>query len=106
MYEIGQVSRRKERNIRIEPTLVSAQTSHVMDAAAYWIANQLKKRTKLTIWPHHKLIPIHRIQNSHGRHAKMMVDLVLFRLGQPAVTWTGESISYLNVPRFASVRAL
>lgn len=42
----------------------------------------------------------------YGRHARMMADLVLRRLGEPALSWGSASLTDLNDLRRAYIEAL
>ncbi|MEO0872417.1 MAG: Fic family protein, partial [Pseudomonadota bacterium] len=55
---------------------------------------------------HHRLVYIHPFPNGNGRHARMMADLVLRRLGAPSLSWGGGSLADLNELRRAYVDAL
>ena len=82
--------RRTERNIGIEPYLIGVQTSQLMGDAAYWVENETYEPTELAVRLHHKLVFIHPFPNGNGRHARLMADLLLRRLGAPALSWGGR----------------
>jgi Fic-DOC domain mobile mystery protein B len=98
--------RRTERNIGIAPHLIGAQTSQLMSDAAYWLEQGTYAPTELAVRVHHGLVLIHPFANGNGRHARMMADLVLRRLGQPALSWGGGSLSNISELRRAYVDAL
>lgn len=98
--------RRTERNIGIAPHMIGVQTSQLMGDAAYWVENGTYEPTELAVRLHHKLVYIHPFPNGNGRHARMMADLVLRRLGAPALSWGGGSLADLNELRRAYVDAL
>lgn len=98
--------RRTERNIGIAPHLIGMQTSQLMSDAAYWLAQQTYGPTELAVRVHHGLVLIHPFANGNGRHARMMADLVLRRLGQPALSWGGGSLNDISALRRAYVDAL
>ena len=41
---------------------------------------------------HHRLVAIHPFPNGNGRHARMMADLLVERLGKPRFTWGSQSL--------------
>ena len=41
---------------------------------------------------HHRLVAIHPFPNGNGRHARLMADLLVERLGQPRFTWGRRSL--------------
>lgn len=98
--------RRTERNIGIAPHMIGVQTSQLMGDAAYWVENATYEPTELAVRLHHRLVYIHPFPNGNGRHARMMADLVLRRLGAPSLSWGGGSLADLNELRRAYVDAL
>ena len=98
--------RRTERNIGIAPHMIGVQTSQLMGDAAYWVENGTYEPTELAVRLHHRLVYIHPFPNGNGRHARMMADLVLRRLGVPSLSWGGGSLADLNELRRAYVDAL
>ena len=46
---------------------------------------------------HHQLVLVHAFPNGNGRHARLMADLLITRLGQPRLTWGGTSASRISV---------
>jgi Fic-DOC domain mobile mystery protein B len=41
---------------------------------------------------HHRLVAIHPFPNGNGRHARLMADLLVERLGRPRFTWGRQSL--------------
>jgi Fic-DOC domain mobile mystery protein B len=98
--------RRTERNIGIAPHMIGVQTSQLMGDAAYWLEHQTYEPTELAVRVHHRLVFIHPFPNGNGRHARMMADLVLRRLGKPSLSWGGGSLTDINDLRRAYAEAL
>jgi Fic-DOC domain mobile mystery protein B len=98
--------RRTERNIGIAPFLIGVQTSQLMGDAAYWVQHETYEPIELAVRLHHKLVFIHPFPNGNGRHARLMADLLLQRLGVPALSWGGGSLNDLTALRRAYVDAL
>lgn len=98
--------RRTERNIGIAPHMIGAQTSQLLGDAAYWVDHQTYAPIELAVRLHHKLVFIHPFPNGNGRHARMMADLVLQRLGAPPLSWGGGSLTDINDLRRTYVDAL
>lgn len=98
--------RRTPRNIGVEPHMIGLQTSQLMRDAAYWLEHLTYEPTELAVRVHHRLVFIHPFPNGNGRHARMMADLVLRRLGTPALSWGGGSLKDINELRRTYVDAL
>jgi len=98
--------RRTERNIGIAPYRIGADTSTLMDDATYWTAHETYEPTELSVRLHHRLVYIHPFPNGNGRHARMMADLLLRKLGAAPLSWGGGSLIDLSDLRRAYVEAL
>lgn len=98
--------RRTERNIGIAPHMIGVQTSQLMADAWYWLEHETYEPVELAVRVHHRLVFIHPFANGNGRHARMMADLVLRRLGRPALSWGGGSLKQISEVRRAYVAAL
>lgn len=98
--------RRTERNIGIAPHMIGVQTSQLMADACYWLEHETYEPVELAVRVHHRLVFIHPFANGNGRHARMMADLVLRRLGRPALSWGGGSLKQISEVRRAYVAAL
>ena len=55
---------------------------------------------------HHRLVAIHPFPNGNGRHARLMADLLVERLGQPRFTWGSRSLVDASTTRQAYIAAL
>lgn len=98
--------RRTERNIGIAPHMIGVQTSQLMADAWYWLEHETYEPVELAVRVHHRLVFIHPFANGNGRHARMMADLVLRRLGRPALSWGGVSLKQISEVRRTYVAAL
>jgi len=45
----------------------------------------------------HQLVLIHAFPNGNGRHARLMADLLITRIGRPRLTWGGISATRISV---------
>ena len=98
--------RRTERNIGIAPHLIGIETTTLMGDARYWVDHQSYDATEIAVRLHHRLVFIHPFPNGNGRHARMMADLLVRRLGKPALTWGGGALADIGDLRRAYVAAL
>jgi Fic-DOC domain mobile mystery protein B len=55
---------------------------------------------------HHRLVAIHPFPNGNGRHARMMADLLVERLGKARFTWGSKSLVDPNDTRKQYIAAL
>ena len=55
---------------------------------------------------HHRLVAIHPFPNGNGRHARLIADLLIERLGRPRFTWGSASLPDANETRQRYIAAL
>jgi Fic-DOC domain mobile mystery protein B len=55
---------------------------------------------------HHRLVAIHAFPNGNGRHARLMADLLIERLGGQAFTWGGGTLADVGQLRTRYIAAL
>ena len=79
--------RTTERNIGIAPYRIGTETAQLFDDAAFWVANETYEPDELAVRLHHRLVFVHPFPNGNGRHARMMADLIIRRLGAPPFSW-------------------
>lgn len=79
--------RKSEKNIGVAPEQIAVRLRELcLDVQA-----QIEHKT----WPpdeiaarfHHRLVAIHPFANGNGRHARIMTDLLLVRLGRERFAW-------------------
>lgn len=98
--------RDKELNIGIAPHLIAAEMAALFDNTRYWINNKTFEPDQIAARFHHRLTQIHGFPNGNGRHARMMADLLIEKLGGKAFTWGRGKIHETGALRQAYVAAL
>lgn len=98
--------RHTERNIGVAPHRIGAETAALLNDAQYWVDNAIYKPTETAVRLHHRLVYIHPFPNGNGRHARMMADLLLRRLGEPPLTWGGGALADIGELRATYITAL
>ena len=61
---------------------------------------------ELAVRFHHQLVAIHPFPNGNGRHARLMADLLVQRLGMPRFSWGSVSLVDTGEVRSAYLEAL
>jgi Fic-DOC domain mobile mystery protein B len=84
--------RRTERNIGIPVQEIREKLVALFGDVRYWIANQTFSPDEIAVRFHHRLVAIHPFPNGNGRHARLMADLFLMKLGRPAFTWGSREL--------------
>ena len=98
--------RKTELNIGIAPHLVPAQMPALFDDVRYWVEHQTYPPDEIAIRLHHRLTQIHGFPNGNGRHAQMMADLLIEKLGGQPFTWGSGSIHDTGTLRKTYINAL
>jgi len=98
--------RQTERNIGIEPYRIPAETPVLFDDVRHWIEHGTYSPDEIAIRLHHRLVAIHPFPNGNGRHARLMADLLIERLGGDAFSWGGASLADVGALRAQYVSAL
>ena len=73
--------RQNELNIGIAPHLVAAEMPIMFDNTRFWVENKTFEPDEIAVRLHHRLTQIHGFPNGNGRHARMMADLLIEKLG-------------------------
>jgi Fic-DOC domain mobile mystery protein B len=98
--------RQNEINLGIAPHMVAAEMPVMFDNARYWIDNKTFPPDEIAVRLHHRLTQIHGFPNGNGRHARMMADLLIEKLGGEPFTWGSGGIRDAGTLRDTYVQAL
>src|SRR5882757_390837 len=98
--------RQNELNIGIAPHLVSAEMPAMFDNTRFWVENKTFLPDEIAVRLHHRLTQIHGFPNGNGRHARMMADLLIEKLGGKAFTWGSGTIHETGALRDTYIAAL
>jgi len=94
------------RNIGIEAYRIREELPMTLGNARYWIEAEVYPPDELAVRLHHSLVSVHPYPNGNGRHARMMADLLIERLGGEAFTWGGAILVQNDELRTAYISAL
>ncbi len=89
--------RQSNKNIGVDWPQVSVKLRDLLDNTRYQIENHVFNEDEVAVRFHHQLVLIHAFPNGNGRHARLMADLLIMRLGRPRLTWGGASASLTPV---------
>ena len=68
--------------------------SELLQNSRYQIEHQVFNEDEVAVRFHHQLVLIHAFANGNGRHARLLADLLIMRLGRPRLTWGSASESH------------
>lgn len=98
--------RRTGKNIGIDASRIAVEMPPMLDDVCYWVEHETFSPEEIAVRLHHRLTAIHPFPNGNGRHARLMADLLIERLGGQAFSWGGGSLADLGELRTRYVAAL
>ena len=98
--------RQTERNIGIAAYRIPMEMATLFDDVRYWAEHATYPPDEMAVRLHHRLVAIHPFPNGNGRHARMMADLLIERLGGEPFSWGGGSLADVGELRARYVAAL
>lgn len=98
--------RQSNKNIGVDWTQISVKLRVLLDNTRYWIDHNVYEIDEAVVRFHHQLVWIHPFPNGNGRHARMMADHLMVRLGRPRLSWGSSSIDTISSTRARYLEAL
>jgi Fic-DOC domain mobile mystery protein B len=98
--------RQSELNIGIAANRIPMEMPAMLDDVRYWVDHNTYPSDEIAVRLHHRLTQIHAFPNGNGRHARMMADLLIERLGGKPFSWGGDSLADVGTLRAQYVAAL
>ena len=83
--------RTTEKNIGVSAWQIAIDLRGLLDDTRLWVEQSVFEPDELAVRFHHRLVAIHLFPNGNGRHARLMADLLVSRLGGAAFTWGGDT---------------
>lgn len=84
--------RKSDKNIGVYWPHIGVELKKLLDDVRYQIEHGTFPADEIAVRFHHRLVAIHAFPNGNGRHARMMADLLVGRLGQPRFSWGSLSL--------------
>lgn len=78
----------------------------MLDDVKYWADHRTFAPDEIAIRLHHRLVEIHPFPNGNGRHARLIADLLIQRLGGQPFSWGSGSLKTVGELRKRYVEAL
>jgi Fic-DOC domain mobile mystery protein B len=98
--------RTSQRNIGIDYWLIPMELRQLLDDSKAWIEFGTHPADEIAVRFHHRLVRIHPFPNGNGRHARLMADLLVMRLGRERFSWGRESLRDRGSARTRYLEAL
>jgi Fic-DOC domain mobile mystery protein B len=84
--------RRTEKNIGMPVHEIREKLAASFGDVRYWIEKRTFSADEIAVRFHHRLAFIHPFVNGNGRHARLMADVLVMKLGRPAFTWGSSDL--------------
>jgi Fic-DOC domain mobile mystery protein B len=98
--------RKSERHLGIPFYQIPAAVRHLLGDTKAWIGYNTYPPDEIAVRFHHRLVQIHPFPNGNGRHARMMADLLVMRLGGERFSWGRDSLRDAGTMRQRYIAAL
>lgn len=85
--------RSSNKNIGVDWSQVAVKLRELLDNTHYQIEHHVFEADEMAVRFHHQLVWIHAFPNGNGRHARLMADLLVMRLGHSRLSWGGNAAS-------------
>ncbi|UGY30434.1 mobile mystery protein B (plasmid) [Bradyrhizobium barranii subsp. apii] len=106
VWEWAGAYRQTERNIGVAAYRIAPDLAALFDDVRYWIEHDTYPADEIAARFHHRLVSIHPFPNGNGRHARLMADLLIEKLGGALFSWGGGSLADVGELRARYVATL
>ena len=98
--------RKSDKNIGVDWLDIGVELRKLFADANYQSEHASFPADEIAARFHHRLVAIHPFPNGNGRHARLMADLLVERLGRPRFTWGSRSLIDVSDVRLRYIAAL
>jgi len=98
--------RTSERNLGIAFYKIPVTLRQLIEDTKAWIEYKTYPTDEIAVRFHHRLVQIHPFANGNGRHARLMGDLLVMRLGAERFSWGSANLQDAGAVRQRYIAAL
>lgn len=98
--------RTSEQNLGIPFYQIPVALRQLLDDTKAWIEYKTYQPDEIAVRFHHRLVQIHAFPNGNGRHARLMADLLVMRLGAERFSWGRANLQDPRAMRKRYITAL
>ncbi|HUW25552.1 MAG TPA: mobile mystery protein B [Gallionella sp.] len=98
--------RTTDKNTGVEWQQVGVKLRDLLNDVRYQVEHATYTPDEIAARFHHRLVAIHPFPNGNGRHARMMADLLIQKLGQPKFSWGSKRLTEASETRARYIEAL
>jgi len=95
-----------EKNIGVPVHEIRERLMALLGDVRYWIENKTYSPDEIAVRFHHRLVSIHAFPNGNGRHARLIADVLVMKLGNPALTWGSANLVEDGASRTRYLKAI
>ena len=81
-----------EKNLGVPFHEIPERLGILFGNARFWIENDTYPADEIAVRFHHDLVFIHPFPNGNGRHARLIADVLVMRLGGPGFSWGSKEL--------------
>jgi Fic-DOC domain mobile mystery protein B len=85
--------RKTNKNIGVPFHEIAEKLAVLLGDVRFWIDNATYPADEIAVRFHHRLVAIHPFPNGNGRHARLIADALLIKLGRHVLTWGQSDLS-------------
>jgi Fic-DOC domain mobile mystery protein B len=98
--------RKAGKNIGVPFDEIRERLAALFGDVRYWIGNGTYSSDEIAVRFHHRLVAIHPFPNGNGRHARLIADVLVLKLGRPGFNWGSSDIIQPSEARAIYLEAL
>ncbi|MGH9814663.1 MAG: mobile mystery protein B [Candidatus Acidiferrales bacterium] len=98
--------RTTNKNLGVPFYQIHDEIGRLLGDVRFWVENKTYGVDEVAVRFHHRLTQIHPFPNGNGRHARLMADMTVFRLGRPLFSWGPRNLVRAGSTRTAYINAL
>jgi Fic-DOC domain mobile mystery protein B len=98
--------RKTERNLGVPAHEIPEKLAVLFGDVRYWIDHDTHPPDEIAVRFHHRLVAIHPFPNRNGRHARLIAEALVMKLGRPVLTWGNADLGTQGDARTRYLEAL
>lgn len=80
-------TRKSDKNIGVPYPNIMTDLGILIGDTKFWIEKKTYSADEIAVRFHHRLVQIHVFPNGNGRHARLLTDQLVRRMGEKKFTW-------------------
>lgn len=98
--------RQTEKTIGVLVHEIRQRLGELLGDVHYWIEHKTHGADEIAVRFHHRLVAIHPFPNGNGRHARLIADILITKLGGEPFTWGSKDLVHKGNARTEYLKAV